>query len=316
MFIIRYRKLFIAITAVIVALSIGSLLVFGLTFGIEFTGGTLLEVSYPDGRPDKEVVETELATLELGATSLRPTNATGYLLRTRDLTEEEHQRVIEALSLGGEANVVEERLNTVGPIIGEELRNKAFVSIGIVLILIVIYVAFAFRSVTTSEDERKNKNADHEEGVGSFTYGFITIMTLTHDILVPIGVFAALGYFAGAEADVLFVTALLTILGYSVNDTIVIFDRIRENIVRARERKEQTPFPELVGRSLEETYARSINTSVTVLIVVLALLVFGSEATMLFALTLTLGVIAGAYSSMFLAAPLLVYLTERKANKA
>ncbi|MCH7597949.1 protein translocase subunit SecF [Patescibacteria group bacterium] len=292
MLVVKYRKVFFVISAVIVALSLGAVIVFGLNFGIDFTGGAITEVRYPDGRPDGVLVEERLKNLSIGGFSLRPTGDDSFILRTRDLEEEERQSVISALSLNGEKQLVEERFNSIGPVIGEELRIKAVVAILVVAIAIVLFVAFVFRHVS--------------EPVSSWKYGVIAIIALMHDIIVPVGVFALLGNLFGAEVNVLFVMALLAILGYSVNDTIVVFDRVRENLRINREQKRKENFELTVGKSLNQTYTRSINTSLTTLFVLLALFFLGAPVTRDFTLVLLTGVLAGTYSSIFLAAPLLV----------
>lgn len=302
MLIVKYRKIFFIITSVIVAAAIFSIAFFGLNFGIDFTGGAITEVSYPksdlgEERPSKEVLEKRLTDLDIGGFSIRPTGDDGYILRTRDLTEEERVNVFDALSLNGEKEVIYKRFNSIGPTIGNELRNKAFVAIGIVIIAIILFVAFAFRKVS--------------EPVSSWKYGIVAIIALVHDMLVPIGIFAFLGYIIGAEVDVLFVMALLAILGYSVNDTIVVFDRVRENLRLNRENNSKEEFELTVGKSLNQTYARSVNTSLTTLFVLLALFFFGSEATQNFALALATGIIAGTYSSIFLATPLLIAISKK-----
>jgi len=194
---------------------------------------------------------------------------------------------MELLSFGGAENLIQKRFNTIGPAIGEELKQKAYIAMGIVVLAIILFIAFAFRKVS--------------EPVSSWKYGFVAILALMHDIIIPTGVFALLGLFTGAEVDILFVTALLAILGFSVNDTIVVFDRIRENLMLNKERNKNENFAETVGHSLEQTFARSINTSLTTLLVLLTLLFVGGESTKYFALTLVIGVIAGTYSSIFLA---------------
>jgi len=307
MFFIHHRKLFYVLIGLLAATSLGALMVWGVTFGIDFTGGTLVEVSYPDGRPDKQILAQRLNPLDIGNYSLRPSGEEGYFLRTRGLDEAEYKQVREALSVPG-TNLVEDRLTTVGPVIGEDLKNKAFVAIAVVVLLIILYVAFAFRNVRKGEDE-------DAPGVSSWAYGFTSIFVLAHDLLIPLGMFAFLGKFAGAEVDVLIVMALLTILGYSVNDTIVIFDRVRENLKKNEEDRAVESFSKTVGRSLSQTYARSINTSFTTLLVVLALLVFGGSTTIYFALTLAAGIFAGTYSSLALAAPLLVTIEARQHQK-
>ncbi|MBI2120896.1 MAG: protein translocase subunit SecF, partial [Parcubacteria group bacterium] len=192
---------------------------------------------------------------------------------------------------------IEKRFTSIGPVIGHELRAKAWVSIMAVLLAIVLFVAFAFRKVSLP--------------VSSSKYGLITIVALAHDIIVPTGALALLGYFSGVEADVLFVTAILTILGFSVHDTIVVFDRVRENL----KLKVSENFSEVVGTSLRQTFVRSINTSLTVILVLAALLYFGPASTHNFSLILLIGIIAGTYSSVFLASPLLVLAEELQKKK-
>ncbi len=302
MFIIRHRAIFFVIAAVLMLASYGAVALYGIRPSIEFTGGTLLEVHYTEALPDQGSLESKLDGLSLGAYSLRPFGANGYLMRVRELSSEDRATVLEALA--PEQGALEiRRENNVGPTIGTELRNKAFMAFGVIILLTIVYVAFAFRHVS--------------EPVSSWKYGVIAILSLIHDITIPLGVFAVAGHFLGTvELDALFVTALLTILGYSVNDTIVIFDRIRENLRTNQEDNVEEPFDEVVGKSLEQTFVRSFNTSVTVLIVVLAILFFGGTATRYFALALTAGVVAGTYSSLFLAAPLLVVFERLGARKA
>jgi preprotein translocase subunit SecF len=316
MFFVQHRKIFYSIIGALSVIAIGALLIWRVVFGIEFTGGTMIEIAYEGERPAKELLESRVAELAFGNSSLRRSGDDGYFLRLRDISEEEYQKVREALSPQG-AELVEKRRSTVGPTIGEELKNKALVAIVIVVLLIILYVAFAFRNVRIADDdESQAKKKLYTPDISSWNYGFISILVLLHDILIPLGVFAFLGKFAGAEVDVLIVMALLTILGYSVNDTIVIFDRVRENLLKNRDERVEEAFALTVGTSLSQTYARSINTSLTTLMVVLSLLIFGGSTTMYFALTLAAGVFAGTYSSLALAAPLLVTLEERKRLKA
>lgn len=296
MFVIKYRKIFFIISAVVIGLSVFAVSFFGLQLGIDFTGGSITEVSYPDGRPAKTELMGRLDTLPIGGYSLRETGENGYILRTRDLSEEERVGVLKILSINETNQVVEERFNSIGPIIGVELRNKAFVAIAIVMLAIILFIAFAFRKVS--------------EPVSSWKYGLIAVIALLHDIIVPVGVFAVLGQVVSAEVDVLFVMALLAILGYSVNDTIVVFDRVRENLRINRDLNIREEFELTVGKSLNQTYMRSINTSLTTLFVLLSLFFIGSEITQNFALVLLTGVIAGTYSSIFLAAPLLVVVEK------
>jgi len=171
----------------------------------------------------------------------------------------------------------------------------------LVVFCIITFIAFAFRGVS--------------KPVQSWKYGVVAIITLLHDILLPLGLFAVLGHFFGAEVDALFIVALLTILGISINDTIVVFDRIRENLRLNEERNKREEYEEVVGRSIIQTLARSINTSLTVIIVLISLYFLGPVATQNFALTLIVGMVAGTYSSIFLASPLLVAWDRLSAKK-
>lgn len=296
MLIIKYRKIFYTLTALLIAGSVFSIAFFGLNFGIDFTGGSILEVSYAEEVPSKEALENRIANLGIGGFSLRAVGVgdsnRGFILRTQELGEEARVNVLRALSLNDEFPVTQERLNTIGPVIGNELKNKALVAIIVAIVAIVLFIAFAFRKVS--------------EPVSSWKYGFIAIIALLHDVLIPIGVFAVLGFLFESEINVLFVMALLAILGYSVNDTIVVFDRVRENLRVNRELNRKEDFELTVGKSLTQTYMRSINTSLTTVFVLLTLFFLGAPATEDFALVLLTGVIAGTYSSIFLATPLLV----------
>jgi preprotein translocase subunit SecF len=296
MFVVKYRKIFFILSAIFVLASIGSVAIFGLPFGIDFTGGAITEVEYTTERPSKEVLEGRFNNLAIGGYSLRPTGEDGYILRTRDLSEEERQAVMEIFAAENES-VQAKRFNSIGPVIGAELRNKAFVAISVVVVAIILFIAFVFRKVSRP--------------VSSWKYGFIAIIALIHDVIVPVGVFAVLGYLVGAEVNALFVMALLAILGYSVNDTIVVFDRVRENLRLNQESNRKEEFEMTVGKSLKQTYTRSINTSLTTVFVLLTLFFIGPVATQDFALVLLVGVVAGTYSSIFLATPLLVAFQKK-----
>lgn len=321
MFAIKYRKIFLAIGLFVMLSSVAIVSVFGLNFGIDFTGGALTEVAYEE-RPDKALLENSINQLDLGGYSLREASdeagRPAYILRTRDLAESERIAVAESLTTDYEGAEIT-RFTSIGPVIGEELKDKAVWAIAGVALVIILYVAIAFAGVG--------------KPVGSFVYGGITILALAHDVLVPTALMSVLGVLAGVEVDVLFVMALLAVLGYSVNDTIVVFDRVRENLLKYRDEtrvqkneagvmKEEVtytlnkPFAEIVGMSVSQTLLRSINTSVTTLLALLALYFLGGEVTKTFALILIAGVIAGTYSSIFLANPLLVYIASRKIEEA
>ena len=291
-------KYFFILPGALSVLAILALVLWGLKPGIDLSGGSLLQVSYASARPTVEQVHTVLAPLALGEVRVQPTGESGFILRERDLSNDEHAALLKALGTLGAAK--EEQFTSVGPSIGQELLRKAWVAIALVTISIILFIAFAFRGVS--------------KPVASWKYGIVAIITLLHDILIPTGLFALLGHLAGAEVDALFIVALLTILGISINDTIVVFDRIRENLRLNEEHRKREEFEGVVGRSIMQTLARSINTSVTVVIVLLALFFVGPASTHNFALTLIVGMIAGTYSSIFLASPLLV-VWEKLARK-
>jgi preprotein translocase subunit SecF len=320
MHIIRNKKFFLILASVIVLGSLAVVAKFGLQPGIDFTGGSLLEVHYASV-PEKVLVEQAVSDLKFEHASIRKAESetgSGYLITTRALTEEERQGLTTALSSLGEGGQVTQ-FTSIGPVIGAELADKAVWGIGAVVLLIIVYVAIAFSGVGAP--------------VSSWVYGFFTIVVLGHDILLPVTFMSLMGYFTGAQADVLFVTVLLTILGFSVNDTIVIFDRIREKLKGNRTETRRNvpvpggkddiqitytltkPFGDIVGEAIDETMTRSINTSLTVVLSLIALYFFGSAVTKVFSLTLLVGVIAGAYSSIFIASPLLVFYQELQAKK-
>jgi preprotein translocase subunit SecF len=294
MFVIKYRKVFIAISAVLVAAGIALVSVFGLNLGIEFTGGSLSEINYPDGRPEVALINDALINQEYDFVTVLPTEENGIFIKSRDLSEEERVGIFETLTLGGEYQIEEKSFTSIGPSLGKELARKATWALIIVALAIILFVAYAFRHVS--------------KPVSSWRYGLIAVIALIHDVVLTSGVFVIISQVTGATADSLLVVALLTVLGLSVNDTIVVFDRVRENL---REKKGDT-FAETVGQSLKQTVARSINTSVSTIIVLVALVIFGPDSTKMFALTLAFGMLFGTYSSIFLASPLLVLMQSKK----
>lgn len=295
MFIIKYKKIFISISIVLVALSVLSLFIFGLNVGIDFKGGALTEVVYKTERPAQDVLDKSLAALNFGSILLQPTGDLGYITKTRDLNDTEHALLLKTLSQDKADTLTEMSFNSIGPTVGRELTRKAVLAIILISIAIICFIAFAFRKVS--------------KPVSSWKYGIIAIISLLHDVAIPVGLFVLLSHFYGAEVDTLFVVAVLTILGLSVSDTIVIFDRIRENL-RNQANVNKINFSETVGKSLEQSFVRSICTSLTVILVLLALFFFGPVSTKYFALMLTAGMFFGTYSSIFLASPLLVLVED------
>lgn len=294
MFVVKYRKIWFALSALLLAASVWAIAAYGFNFSIDFKGGTLTEVHYAGTLPEKAALEEAIAKNDFGGFSVRPTGTDGYVIRTRELTEAE-KAVLRTTLPGGSI----ERQTTIGPTAGAELQGKATKAISVVILMIVLFVAFAFRKVS--------------KPVSSWKYALATIIALAHDVIIPTGIFVYLGHVAGVEIDLLFVTGLLAILGYSVHDTIVVFDRVRENLGVNHDRNINEEFETTVGKSVSQTFARSINTSLTIFITLLALYLYGSSATANFALLLIVGLIAGTYSSIFVASPLLV--TFQKAKK-
>ena len=300
MFIIKHKKIFIGISITLVVLSFISLFIFGLNVGIDFKGGALTEVVYKVERPAQATLDKTLSALNFGAILLQPTGDLGYIVKTRDLNDSEHVLLLKTLSGNNKDTLTEMSFNSVGPTVGQELTRKAILAIILISLAIICFIAFAFRKVS--------------KPVSSWKYGIIAIVTLLHDVAIPVGLFVVLSHYYGAELDTLFVVAVLTILGLSVSDTIVIFDRIRENL-RNEPNSNKINFSEVVGKSLEQSFERSIFTSMTVILVLLALFFFGPVSTRYFALMLTAGMFFGTYSSIFLASPLLVLVQEKQKKK-
>ena len=290
MFVIKYKKFFIGLSIAFTIIAIAALGMYGLPLGIDFKGGSQLQLTYTDARPEVTDIKTELVKAGYSEVLIQPTGDKGIIIKSRDLSEEERAAVVSALTDKGKIAATQDSFTTIGPSVGAELKHKAIVSVILVLLAIILFVAYAFRKVS--------------KPVSSWKYGFAVIIALIHDIAIPTGAFALLGHFYGAELDTLFVVALLTTLALSVSDTIVVFDRIRENL--GDNKGGTKPFETVVSESLSQTFVRSINTSLTVLIMVITLAVIGPTSTKLFATVLAIGMFFGTYSSIFLASPLLV----------
>ncbi len=288
MFIVKNKKIFLIISTVLVALSIISISYFGLNLGIDFRGGSKLEIVYKGTVPLQSDVENLLKDSKFSNTLVQSTE-NGFMLKTRDLSEVEHN---ELLALMGK-DASEKSFVSIGPSVGHELVRKSIILFVLVSLGIIFFIAFSFRKVS--------------KPVSSWKYGLIAIITLIHDVVIAVGIFALVSHFYHTEVDTLFVVAVLTILGLSVSDTIVVFDRIRENLRHAGH-----SFAETVGKSLDQVYTRSIMTSLTVILALLALVFFGPESTKVFAIMLVAGMFFGTYSSIFLASPMLVFWSKNK----
>jgi len=294
MFVVHHRRFFFWLTGLILAGAIGAILAWGLPLGLDFTGGSLLQVKYDAGRPALVDIQTQVATIPLGVVSVRASGADAVTIRSRNLTPEEHTAVLAVISQN--ASTTELAFTSVGPSLGSQFTHKALWALIAVIFAIVLYIAWAFRTVSRP--------------VPSWGYGLTVVAMLAIDIIVPTGFFAAYSHFTGAEVDSLFVVALLALLGYCVNDVIVIFDRVREHLARNQRENIREPFEETIGKSISETVTRSINTALTVALALIALIYLGAPATRTFALVMLVGVVAGTFSSICRSAPLLIPLAK------
>jgi len=293
----KYSAIYYIISGLLIVASIVALSMFGLKFGIEFAGGSNMQVEFQNQRPANEVIQAGLKSFNLGDITVQPTGTKGAILQFKGVDEATHQKILSEVNKLSPAS--EKSFQYIGASIGQELRNKTELAIVLALIAITLYIAFTFRKVSRP--------------VASWKYGITSLIALFHDILIPLGVFAVLGKLYNVEITIPIITALLTILGFSVHDTIVIFDRIRENILR----KGMGQFEDTVNLSLSQTIGRSVSTVLTVEFVMVALYFFGGETLKYFALTLIIGITSGAYSSIFIASPLLVSWykwSQKKAN--
>ena len=222
MFVVKYRKIFYTISVILILASIAAIFVWGLRPGIDFTGGSLLNIAYEGDAPTAGDIRATLSQLDLGDISVREAGVGEFIIRTKEIDQPRKAGVMLLLSIGGQYSPVEKEFTSVGPVLGAEAIRKSYISIILVLVAIVLFVTFAFRKVS--------------KPISSWVYGGIAIVALAHDVIIPAGVFAILGHLAGFEVDTLFVTALLVILGFSVHDTIVVFDRVRENLKDSNDR--------------------------------------------------------------------------------
>jgi preprotein translocase subunit SecF len=284
--IIGKRKIWYTISLLMIVPGLISLVVYGLRLGIDFNPGQLSVV-----RGSVTVDKVDKAASGLGFRDLEvvPSGGDQTQIRFRDPAEQgkheaNHQKFKAALAQEG---ISELSFESVGPTVSSAIARNAVVSLVLVSLAIVFYIAFAFRNVPPP--------------ASSWSFGLMAIAALLHDALFVLGVFSLLGHFLKVEVDALFVTAVLTTIGFSVHDTIVVFDRIRENL-----RRDKGSFEQIVNNSILETFARSLNTSMTVLLTLLALFLFGGESIKLFVLALLIGIASGTYSSIFNASPLLV----------
>lgn len=291
---IKHRKQFYIFSATLVVLSILCLAVFGLNFGIDFTGGAILSVEF-EKAPSVEQVRSALTNLKIGVFTAQKSGENGFLIRMQDISEENHQNIVKALLTLGELKSSEEKFESIGPSIGRELKDKTRLVITLSLLCILAYVAFAFRKIS--------------KPVKSYVYGITGLLALCHDVLIPLGIFAFLGRYFSVEINIPIITAFLTVFGYSINDSVVVFDRVRENLLKSK----TTDFETIIDQSIKQSATRSLNTALTTLLALICIFVLGGATLRWFALALILGIGFGTYSSLFLATPLV--LTYEKLRK-
>jgi len=283
---VKHKKIFISISIILCLLSLSGLIFWGLKSGIDFKGGSLLEVEFPQKKENREIKE-KLNSLDLGLFTIQASGEKRVILKMKEIDENKHQEILKTLE-----DPEEIRFSNIGPIISQELIKKAWGAIILAVILIIFYIAIAFRKISRLFGAAE-----------SWRWGLGAILALGHDILIMLGLFAFLGFFKGTEIDVNFVTAILVVLGYSVNDTIVIYDRIRENLLFSK----SNDFPLIVNQSLNDTLLRCLNTTLTTIVAVLAVYLFAGSSIRDFALAMMVGVSTGAWSSWAVATPFLLW---------
>lgn len=282
--IIPNRKIWYLISLATIILGVLFLGIYRLRLGIDFAGGSILELK--GEKLTSETIQNAAEEKGIENTIVTNTSEGTFLTRSKLIDEKKKNELIETLKKDGEVGEV--RFETVGPTVSSELAKKAILSVIIASIAIICYIAWAFRRVS--------------KPVKSWVYGTVAVIALLHDLLFTIGLFAIASHFFGYEVDSLFITALLTVMGFSVHDTIVVFDRTRENL----RLHPQLKFEEVVNESVVQTFARSLNTSLTVLLTLAALFLLGGETIKAFVFTLFVGIFVGTYSSIFIASPMLV----------
>ena len=290
--IIGKRNIWLGVSVALFVVCLAALLTWGLKLSIDFTGGSLLEVKFIGLRPEVNQVEAGLADLKLSSLIVQPVGDQDMMLKFQETTEETHQAILGKLTdlaknNNQDDNIEELRFESVGPSIGQELKIKSLWAIFFALIAMLAYITYAFRKVS--------------KPVASWKYASSAIIAMFHDAVITVGIFAILGKFYDIEINIAFVAAILTVIGYSVHDSIVVFDRTRENLPKSNE-----DFAGTVNTSLNQTLIRSIHTSLTSLLVLLAIIIFGGASIRTFVLALAIGIFAGTYSSIFVASPILV----------
>ena len=292
--VLKYKNVLLGISVLLVVLSIAAVSFFGFRLGIDFTSGSLWQIEVPNASIDdiRGFFSEKFGIEELNISLDEGSDV--FTLASRELTDTERQEIVGALRADFGEETQELDFWSVSPIVSKELRSKALWAVWLVMVAISLYITIAFRKVS--------------DPVKSWKYGLITLLTLAHDVVLPAGLFALLGKVQNVFVDINFIVALLVVMGFSVHDTIVVFDRVRENLLRQPGRGD---LEQVIDKSISATMARSINTSLTLVLVLLALYFFGPATLKHFILAILVGTVAGAYSSIFVASPLLLAVGKR-----
>ncbi len=285
-----YKIFFVASVLLTIGALVVTLVMWRKTNGsflsTDFRGGSVLELRFEKGRPSEAITIPDATVLSSGDANI--------IIRAKTITDEKRQEIITTLSVK-HGPVTQQRFDNIGPIVGRELKIKSIQAVIILLVVIIVYISLVFRAMSRV--------------LSPWALGIAAVFALIHDVIIPMGVFSILGTYYGVEISAVFVAAALTILGYSVSDTVVVFDRVRENVIRYGSKES---FVSLMHKSILQTLTRSINTSVTTLLSLLAIFFFGGETIKYFALALIIGIISGTYSSIFVASPIVVWWHERR----
>jgi preprotein translocase subunit SecF len=299
---IKYSNIYFVIGILITVLSVVSICMNGINLGIDFEGGSSIKVEYKGERPSIDTVKQAISSMEgMNAAQIQPVGEKEMVLKIgkNDVNSDTYEKVLTEIKKTGEIVDGSSSMETISPLIGKEMKDKTVLVVVLALVAMLVYIFFAFKSVSYP--------------ISSFEYGLSSTLMLFHDVIIPLGVLALLGKLWGAQLTIPVVTALLTIVGYCINNTVVVFDRIRENINKTS----NLSYEEIVNKSLNETFSRCVNTSLTVLFALIALYYFfaNEESLKYFTIVMGIGVTVGIYSSVFLAGPVLVWWQKKKGTK-
>jgi preprotein translocase subunit SecF len=293
---LKYRKIYFIFSGILILGSLISLVIFGLKLGIDFTGGSILELEFKEARPSNQEIRDKLANTDLGEVVLQPTGEKGLMIKMKDISEDTHQQIIQKLK--EKWKLEEKQFESIGPTVGQELKQKTKIVIILALLAMFFYIAIAFNRIPRP--------------MRSWQCGAVTLFILFFDVLLPLAIFSLLGKFSGVQLTIPVAIAFLTVVGYAINNVVVVFDRIRENLFKTPPRGLDLRFEEITNLAINQTLSRQINTSLTTLFPLIFIFFLGGETLKYFALALILGIITGLYSSIFLAGPILIEWVKRK----